>query len=108
MNKYEKYLSIKRTIREAEDISIVFCSSDGPNISYNRPVENQEYTISFSSSGRGRLLDVDIVRKALTENLKRITESICHFAQHDIYEAEKEALQEAEDALESIKQEIKL
>lgn len=107
LTKKEKLLSIKRTISEVDEISIIFCSSNGPETPFNQTVEEQEYTISFASSGRGRLLDAEIVRKALTENLGVIRDAIRHHAKQKLYEAETEALDEAKSALEFIKSRIR-
>jgi len=64
------------------------------------------YTISFSTAYSGLIFDVDIVEKALLENLGRITDSIRYLAQQALYQAEKDALIEAEKNLAQIKKEI--
>ena len=108
MNKREKLFSIKRTLDELKiPATIVFCSSKGPEIPYQESVLDQKYIISFSCSGRGLLYDNDIVKKALKENLGRITDSIQYLAQQALYQAEKDALEEAEGNLVNIKREIR-
>ena len=109
MTKREKLLSIKKTIAEIDGgIQIVFCSSKGSETPHCETVPIQEYTISFSSPGRGLLFDKDIVKKALEENLGRIGDTIKYLAQHKLAEAEKEALEESKENLESIQKEIRV
>jgi len=107
MNKKEKYHSIKRTLKEVEYIEEIYADSDGPKVPFRETVEAQVYNVEFSNRSRGLLLDTDIVAQALKENLGRIKDSIRYLAQQLIYQAEKEALKEAEESLSLLQREIK-
>jgi hypothetical protein len=102
----EKYQSIKRTLSEIDYLKLILCQSDGIKIPYGESTERQKYDIELCSGGRCLLLDADIVKQALKENLGRIKDSIRYLAQSALYQTKKDALEEAEFDLESMKKEV--
>ena len=107
MNKTKKYEDLKRTLQEVteQDLNLVSVKSDGARIPYGRSVTEQDYIVWFSNGSRHLLLSTEAVDFALKENLGKIKESIRYFARQKIEQYLKEAKQEKQAELDSLKNE---
>jgi len=106
MTNVERYEALKVTLKELEqDLASISSCSDGASIPYQRSMEEQVYSISFSNRCRKLLFSNEAVQFALNENRVRIKECILYYARQNIEKYLKEAKQEVQRQLFLLKQE---